>query len=402
MPKGLRTYVVYSLVAGTGVFLYSGLIAPFGRSLGLAPATISLYYTVFSLVSVVTSFVGGLLGDRLGHKKVMTLGRLLWALQALLFAISRDWRLFILSAVVRGMVDLMVGPSMAMAGSLADDSHRATVFGVLAMVQSATGVLAPIVGGAIADHFGARAAFVAGIPLILVAASMIRTFPEPPGRQQARQGSLGPIIDALARPAGKVARLMLLFMVSNGVSNAILNLVMPLFVQDRFGVAYTGIGALGTASSLGTMATSILGGRLADKYGKGRTGATLLLLGAIPMIPLAFTTSISQIYLVFFLSSLFGNAASPGLQALVIESVPPEVRSSVAGVFHALFGVSYAASSAVMGQLYSMGQMFPFAVFYVNLFLSTVVILAVARATRAGEPVPVRAGTSPGRAEVHE
>lgn len=397
MPKGLRIYIIYSLVGGTGVFLYAGLITPFGRSLGLGPSTIGLYFTVFSLVSVVASFTGGLLGDRFGHKKVMTAGRLLWALQALFFALSRDWKLFILSAVVRGMVDLMIAPSMAMAGSLASDSNRATVFGVLAMVQSATGVLAPIAGGAIADRFGPRVAFASAIPLILAAAYLISTFPEPEKKVRQHRAGHATVVEAVLGPAGGVARLMLLFMLFNGIHNAILNLVIPLFVQDRFGVAYTGVSALSTASSLGTMATSILGGRLADRYGKGRMGAILIVMGSIPMLPMAFATSVSQIYLIFFLSCLVGNAASPGLQALVVESVPEEVRASFIGLFQALFGVSYAAASAVVGRLYSVNQMLPFAAFYVNMFLSTVVILMVARTTRSKNlgPAPARPQTAP-------
>ncbi len=391
MPAGLRAYVIYSLVAGTGTFLYGGLIAPFGRSLGLGPSTIGLYYTVFSLVSVAASFAGGVLGDRLGHKKVMTLGRALWALQALFFALSRDWKLFILSAVVRGMVDLMIAPSMAMAGSLADDSNRATVFGVLAMVQSGTGVLAPVVGGAMADHFGARTVFLMSIPLTLIATYLISIFPEPQRAAHAQRGSRSHISDALLGPAGGIARLMLTFMVLNGIHNGFLNLIVPLWVQDRFGVAYTGVSALNTASSLGTMATSVLGGRLADKYGKGRMGALLGVFGSAMFFPLVFTSSVSQVYLIYFFVCLVANAAAPAFQALMVEAVPPEARGSFIGLFQALFGVSYATASAVTGRLYAVNRMIPFGIFYVNLVLSMAVIAVIGLRTTAKSAAQARA-----------
>lgn len=391
MPKGLKVFILYYLVGGTAVFLYGGLITPFARSLGLDPSVIGLYYTVYSLVSVAASFVGGLLGDRFGPKVVLATSRLLWALQALLFVITRDWRLFLLCAAVRGTVDIMSGPSMTMAGSLASDTNRATIYGVLAMVQSATGVLAPVLGGAVADRFGPRVAFAAAIPLLLTAAYLVSTVPVQESRAPSLRENRSTMMEALSGPNGRIAILMLLFIFSNGIHNSILNLVIPLFVQDRFGVAYTGISALSTASSLGTMATSILGGRLADKHGKGRTAAILVVLGAASLLPLAFTTTVSQIYLIFFFTCLFGNAAGPGLQALVVESVPEHARSSFAGLFYALFGVAYAAGSAVTGRLYSVNPMLPFSIFYANLVVSVLLILAIARISVKRAPVVVRA-----------
>ena len=387
LPKSLKMVALYTVVGSVGPMMYGGVVTPFGRALGLEPATIGLYFTTFSLISVITSMAGGILGDRIGHRRVLVLGRAIWALQAVSFAVARDWRMFLFTAVIRGLADLTAGPAMTIAAGIAQDTNRATVFGVLSMVQSATGVLAPVAGGYIADTFGPRATFLAALPFMVLATYLAGILPIKAPEDRSHKSRLS-VFTVLSRPESATARLILVFMFLNGIHNAVLNLLIPLVIQDRFGVAYTGISALTTAGSLGTMMTAILGGRLADKYGRGRVCALLMVVGMMPMLGLAFVSSMAQVYVIFFVSCLIANAATPGAQALFTESVPAEVRGTFVGSLQSIFGVAYGLASAVVGRLYVRGPALSFGLFYINLVLSVLIVLAIAKTTVPRAPAP--------------
>lgn len=198
------------------------------------------------------------------------------------------------------------------------------------------------------------------------------------------------------RPEYGLARLVLAFAILNGVHNSFTTLVMPLWVQDRFGVAYTGVSGLGAASALGTMATALIGGRLADKYGKGRVAGSFGMSGMALWFLFGRLGTLPKVYGLFFWSSLIANAGAPGYWAMAVESVPATERSTLMGTFGALFAISFGIMNALVGHLYSMDPARCLILFNINIALILIVVaLTVIKASRKA-PGPVEAQVGSG------
>ncbi len=111
----------------------------------------------------------GILGDKIGHKKLLLYGLALFAIASFLAGISSTPLFLILS---RGI--LALGGSMIMPVTLAiirqtftDEAKCGTALGIWAAVGTAGAAIGPVVGGIIVEYYWWGAVFLVNIPLLL-------------------------------------------------------------------------------------------------------------------------------------------------------------------------------------------------------------------------------------------
>lgn len=119
----------------------------------------------------------GVLGDRLGHKKLFNLGLAVFGVASLIAAFSPVPALLIAARVL-----LAVGAAMMMPATLSiirltftDEKERMLAIGIWASVSSGGAGLGPLVGGFLLEHFYWGSVFLINIPVVIVAliASML-------------------------------------------------------------------------------------------------------------------------------------------------------------------------------------------------------------------------------------
>jgi len=408
-----RLLITFALVNGIALMSVGSLINPYLRNMGLSAAFIGTYFAVSSIAQAIASFSGGFLADAVGRRRVWLFGKALQAASYIVLAsgVGAPW--IMAAPVLAGLSQIGAGAYLAVSAEAAGDGQRATFFSVLRTFDAIVGTVAPLVGGLVADTWGARTAFLLVMPLFAVVAMII-------GRLQESQPTAAPVAaprdkarpSAIARLQGLAARLrdgvlhgpyprtaagIMGHQVINGFSNGVISLALPLILRDRFGLGYAGIGAAQTAISLGTAAMLIAGGRMADKRGRRVVILTSSLGFSVMFILFPFVTAVWQFYALLFVGCLIGNAAGGAFGATQMECIRGEVRATFGGVCQALHATGVAVGSIIGGILYVVQPNLPITAAIISNLIGVVVLWALLDETgRRPQPVLATAASSSG------
>lgn len=130
----------------------------------------------------------GTLGDRIGRRRLLTIGAASFGVASAMAAYSSSAELLIVSRALLGIAGATLAPSaLALVSTMFQDGkQRAVAIAVWATGLSAGGALGPVVGGAMLEWFWWGSVFLIAVPVmvILVAAAPVVL----PGVQDARAG----------------------------------------------------------------------------------------------------------------------------------------------------------------------------------------------------------------------
>jgi EmrB/QacA subfamily drug resistance transporter len=132
----------------------------------------SLQWVVDAYALTLAAFLltAGSLGDRLGRRRVFTIGFALFTFASFLCGISGDPTLLNLARGLQGVGGAgMFATSLALIGQEFHGKDRATAFGVWGATIGGAVAVGPLVGGVITEHLGWEWIFFVNIPIGLVA-----------------------------------------------------------------------------------------------------------------------------------------------------------------------------------------------------------------------------------------
>jgi len=174
-----KTFVLISLVFSLGnssdAFLILRAKELFADASN-AMVTVILAYVLYNLTYSIAAYPAGALSDRIGPRRVFTLGLLLFALVYLGFAFNHDPRMvWILFAVYGFYTALTEGVGKAYASKLVSEENRATGLGMYHMITGLAGFGASVAAGLLWQSFGFQATFLYGA-VTAVSASLLFVF----------------------------------------------------------------------------------------------------------------------------------------------------------------------------------------------------------------------------------
>jgi MFS family permease len=173
LPRPFRAYLLvwglFALTNSSDVFLILR-----ARSLGFSTVTVVLAYALYNLVYAVGSPVLGGLSDRVGRRRILRVGLVVFAVVYLGFAfVHQPWMVWVLFAVYGVYIAATDGVGKALAVDLVPASVRGTAVGVFGMVSGIATVVASVVAGVLWDKVGPYAPFVYGAVGALLAAGLL-------------------------------------------------------------------------------------------------------------------------------------------------------------------------------------------------------------------------------------
>jgi len=386
----LLTITTVNSMALTGV---GSLLNPYLRNLGMSAAFVGAYFAVSALVQGLAAFSGGFLADRFGRRRIWMMGKALQIGAYLLLAAGMAGPAVLVVAVLTGWSQMSVGAVSAMQADASEPAWRATFFAVIQTANAVTAAAAPLLGGLLADAYGARWAFAGVVPMLALVAMMIRQLDERPrrasphrsapgvtGRTQmpgtawARFGGLAAGVLKGAFPRTAVA--LLGHMSLSGITNGLFSITLPMMLRDRFGLGYAGIGGAQTALMLGAALTMIVGARLADRHGRRRIMLASMTCGALLACTMPFITTSAGFYLLIFSFGLSVNASSGAFSATSMEAVREDFRASYGGMLQGLSAGGMALGNLLGGLAYTIDAMLP--VYAVMVLLAATILLLFA------------------------
>lgn len=130
---------------------------------GVKETQIPIIYLCFNLVYALTAIPAGILSDRIGRKRIILAGFILFGFIYWGFASASEqkhiWWLFLLYGVFMGLTE---GIQKAYLGTIIPDKFKATGYGIFNMSIGLAVLPASIIGGWLWDKYGSHATFYYG------------------------------------------------------------------------------------------------------------------------------------------------------------------------------------------------------------------------------------------------
>jgi MFS family permease len=349
-------------------YVVSAIAPDLKRAMSLTDTQLGWLLPAFMLVYMIAAPAFGAWGDRGSRTRPIALGVLLWSVATVVSGLARTFPQLLAGRAIVGIGEaayVAIAPAL-LADCFAREA-RGRVYAVLNMAIPVGAALGYIVGGLMSVHYGWRAAFfVAGVPGILLALTVLR-LPDPPrGIQEMAAGGSAPRVAAdgpCAIYLGLLRRWPFMVVVLGYAAYTFalggLAFWMPTFLERVRHVpaaeATTGFGAIVIATGfVGTFAGGWLGDRFQRRRREGYLWFSgLITLLAVPCSLLALTAAAPAVYYpaIVLAELLLFMSTGPINAALVNIATPLERASAMALSMFAIHLLGDVPSPLLIGRV---------------------------------------------------
>jgi len=351
LDRNLWLLFAVGIVGVVSLQLIMPLFPLFLDSHGASEMEISYVISLSSLATTVLMIPVGFLMERVGKKRMLLIGLLIWTATPVFIGSARTWRTAAPLYMVFNLADVFIGPTrMTMISEYATPESQATVFGIMSMDWAVGGIVSPPLSGLLAERSGWGLPFqVAAIvmALSLVPALMIK---EKAGATKEERVSA---LKIFRREHLASISLFFLFACALSTGQSVVSMMIPIFLKNQMELPLSSIGLFFTGSSFLSLLGQVPGGWLADRYGRKRVILAFLL--PIPLIFGALAMA-SDWVVMLVLYSLFAGCLSmmgSASLALMSDSFPSELKGPAFSVRLTGFRMGSIVGPLLGGYLYS-------------------------------------------------
>ena len=349
IPWQARQLIYLTFIPNVAIgFIYTDLGYYLINFQGLGHTEAGIVITVMGLTLVVESIPLGIIADRFGRKRMLVLGNLCASLSLIGFALTSNYVLILLVAVLEGTGEASYAVSVsALLAGHAGDEKRTPAFSLLSILGwIASGVGAAVISSVVGlESFG----FDLGqAHVILFAVVGLLGLSITPFLMRVREGpSFERRKEWLPRKSGSVLVKYLSYSVLIAVGAGLFVPIMTVWFNAAYGVSDDVSGLVLSITSLLTAVVVVITPRLARRYGLVKAtviteaSSTVFML-AVPLSPNFPVSATFYVIRVFLM-----NLSNPLTQSLIMGLVSPDERGMASGLAASLWRLPNSLSTTV-------------------------------------------------------
>jgi FSR family fosmidomycin resistance protein-like MFS transporter len=310
----------------------SVLLVYWTDTLGLSNSALALASTLYVWAASLSQPVFGWLTDRWHRPRLIAAGGLLWMAGFFTLALLLPYRYGLICLLLASLGSAAFHPVGVVHATLRGKSllaGRETTAASMFFLFGQTGFfLGPVIGGILLTHYGVNGLLllsVLAIPVGVNALWRLRGIPPPPPHPHATR----PASEGAARQASALRRLASPGFIAALATVAALqawiqqNMItfLPKYLSD-LGQPAAIYGLFAGLFMGGSAAGNVLGGHLADRYGKQRVAVGSLVLACLPLFAIAGLGWTPLLYLLVPLAGLLTGAVFSILVVTAQRVVP--------------------------------------------------------------------------------
>lgn len=312
-----------------------------GSSTGLSVELLSgLVFSAQSVTMMLASPFWGQLADRVGRKMMVERAIFGGSVLLLIMAFVRNAEQLVLMRAIQGLISGVHSASYALVASQAPREQTGYAMGLLQVGAGAGVALGPMVGGAVADMYGYRAAFYVTSAMMFLAGLLVlvgvhEKFEPVPASKRVSFGKQWREIFSL--PGVPVAY-SLRFLTQLGRMTVVP--LLPVFILSLMpdGARVNTFTGLVTGASSAMMTISAVGlGKLGDRIGHRKIVVACGLLAAMVYLPQGAVQAAWQLLVLQLVLGLAMGGLTPAISALLANYTP-----------HGWEGAAYGLDSSIM------------------------------------------------------
>jgi len=306
---------IFSAMLGVGLIV--PLLPLYAQDLGATGIQLGILFAGYGISNSILTPIMGRFSDRRGRKLFLCIGLASYAISSLGYVLAANVLQLTLVRVTQGVAGAMIIPiAMAYVGDLSPKGEEGKWMGY-ANAAFFTGFgIGPLLGGAVAEHFGMNTSFYSMGGLCLL--SLLVTVLFLPESGQRRAGGEGHL-SFKEMSASPMVRGLFSFRVVQAIGRGGMMTFLPIFAATYIGLGSTLTGVLLAVNLLPMTLLAGPAGRLADRFNRKALViiGNLIYLITLALIPLAHTFW-QQLWLCF--PRAIGGAISiPAATALTVE-----------------------------------------------------------------------------------
>ncbi|NVM38248.1 MAG: MFS transporter, partial [Candidatus Lokiarchaeota archaeon] len=155
-----------------------------------------------------------------------------------------------------------------------------------------------------------------------------------------------------------------------------------LYITERFGVGMIEVGYLFSIFSMGNIFGGVIGGALADKYGRRAMVIIGLVVSGMGSILMGLANNLNTFYLLAAFLGLIGNFGGPAQQAMVADLLPKEKQAEGFGILRVAFNLSAVIGPLLGGFIATQSYMLLFISDAVSSIITAVIVYIVIPETK--------------------
>jgi MFS family permease len=320
-----------TLMAVLGVSSITPAFPQIGEALNLTPGQVGMLVAVFTLPGVALTPVLGVLGDRLGRKRVLIPSLVLFAVAGTACGFARDYDVLLALRLLQGAGAAAIGAlNITIVGDLYSGWRRAAALGYNASVLSIGTALYPAIGGALAllGWFYPFFLPILALPVALLVVRQLRN-PEPSSELKLSEYLRNALSSMRDRQAlGLFLASLVTFVILYGAYLTYL----PFLLRRSFDASPLLIGLLFSAASLATAVTSFRLGRLAQRFTSQALVRAGFALYVLTMVALPLAPSVGALMVPVVLFGVANGIAIPSILTMLTGLAPAEYRAAFMSV----------------------------------------------------------------------
>ena len=147
------------------------------NAVGFNPMSVILLYFIYNMTASALSITFGKLSDRIGLKKLLVTGYLVFSICYLGFAFaSSQWVMVVVFVLYGAYTAMIAGVERAFVAEISPQKLKGTMLGLHSTVSGIALLPASIIAGFLWSAFGAAVPFIFGAVLSLIAAIILLIF----------------------------------------------------------------------------------------------------------------------------------------------------------------------------------------------------------------------------------
>lgn len=311
-------HLIVDLLNGQRVVLLTYLAV----KMGMSNATLGTVATIYVWTASASQPLFGWLVDRFGQRRVAALG-ILWQAAFFSLAMLLDGNWALAALVISSLGSAAFHPAGTTQATLSGRSRLAgretTAASMFFFFGQFGYFIGPMLGGPLLDRFGTPgllALAVAAVPLGLNAGWQMRAVPVP---QRPQEQTVRPRLELKIGAKFFVALALVAALQAAAQQNMITFFPKYLADMDLGPAIY---GSLAGMFVGGSAIGGVLGGSLADRYGKRRVASMTLLLAGIPLVVISLAGWTFWLYLIVLLAGALTGAVHSILVVTAQRAMP--------------------------------------------------------------------------------
>ncbi|WP_238652426.1 MFS transporter [Paenibacillus piscarius] len=378
-------------LAFTGIGLVVPIMPTYMNELGIGGSVVGLLVAAFSLTQLLVSPFAGRLSDKMGRKRIIVGGLIVFALSELLFGVANaSWVLFI-SRMLGGIGAAMIMPAvMAYVADTTTSEERAQGMGFINAAITTGFIIGPGIGGYLAE-LGIRVPFFVAAGAAAVV-SVITLLVLPESRSAMKREEAGAAVsnnDSLIMQLMRSYResyffgLVIVFVLSFGLANY--ETVFGLFVDHKFGFTPKDIAFVLTFGSIAGAVIQVTAfSWILNRFGENKViSVSLLSSGVFILLTLlvhGYWAIVTVTFIVFLSMDMLRPAVGTQLSRLADESQ----QGFVMGMNSAYTSLGNIAGPIVAGVLFDLNINLPYGAASLVLVLCFVLSLSFGKRMKRG------------------